>query len=215
MKKEAVNIFSDKKILYENLLNKKIFFSKFDFKLRSYSEINILKKDNDKLSIFFIPPEFKKIDCKKITDSIDKINTSFILLCLPKKFGTIFSRWNANILFLPISFNQLENKINFIKLSSKAKFDKLELNRMTNNLTNLASKKTIMLTQIEVNILGILMQSSTDVFREELNSKALGYSKEINSHSLDSHIYRLRKKLLSVSNKNKIVSNNIGKYKLI
>ena len=72
-----------------------------------------------------------------------------------------------------------------------------------------------MLTQIEVNILGILMQSSTDVFREELNSKALGYSKEINSHSLDSHIYRLRKKLLSVSNKNKIVSNDIGKYKLI
>ena len=134
---------------------------------------------------------------------------------MPKKFGTIFSRWNANILFLPISFNQLENKINFIKLSSKAKFDKLELNRMTNNLTNLASKKTIMLTQIEVNILGILMQSSTDVLREELNSKALGYSKEINSHSLDSQIYRLRKKLLSVSNKNKIVSNDIGKYKLI
>ena len=70
------------------------------------------------------------------------------------------------------------------------------------------------MTQIESNILGVLMRSEKKVSRELLNSNALGYSKNIDSHSLDSHIYRIRKKLLRISKENLINATDSGFYEL-
>ena len=90
----------------------------------------------------------------------------------------------------------------------------MQLNRLSRELININNKNTIVLTQIESNILGVLMRSEKKVSRELLNSNALGYSKNIDSHSLDSHIYRIRKKLLRISKENLINATDSGFYEL-
>ena len=76
------------------------------------------------------------------------------------------------------------------------------------------SKSNVLLTLIETNILVLLINSQKPVSKEEINSRVLGYSKNVNSHSLDSHIYRLRKKLAKVSSQTEIITKNNGFYKI-
>ena len=85
---------------------------------------------------------------------------------------------------------------------------------MENKSRNLENKSKTNLTQIEVNIIGMLMKAKKNVPRSMLNFKALGYAKQVESHSLDSHIYRLRKKLILVSKTNEILAKPPGYYQI-
>ena len=67
---------------------------------------------------------------------------------------------------------------------------------------------------IEVNIIGMLMATKENVSRSALNLRALGYARQVDSHSLDSHIYRLRKKLTLVSKTNEILAKPKGYYQI-
>ena len=108
----------------------------------------------------------------------------------------------------------MQKKINLLKLSSKIYFNNLKLNKLNNTLSNLENQLKINLTQIEVNIIGMLMATKENVSRSALNIRALGYARQVDSHSLDSHIYRLRKKLTLVSKTNEILAKPKGYYQI-
>lgn len=215
MKNEIINIYTDAKILFDNLIQRKHYLDNYKI---NYIKLNYNDKfhfNYDQLNIFFIPLDYKISDCNNIIKYIKKINSSQLILCVEKNLSRIFSNWDHNLLLLPISFEELQNKINFLKLSSRILFKNLELNRLNNNLVNLKTKSKIKLTQIETNIIGMLMKAKNNVPRSILNLKALGYVKEAVSHSLDSHIYRLRKKLLVISKTNEILAKIPGHYQII
>ena len=121
---------------------------------------------------------------------------------------------SKNIFFYPLSFSEFQKQINFVKFSNNIIFRNLELNRQINTLINLKNNQSSKLTLIETNIFYILLNSSSPVSKEEINKIALGYNKDINSHSLDSHIYRLRKKLRSISSEIQIISKKTGCYQV-
>ena len=213
MKSEEINIFAENKIIFSNLENKIDKFYDSDLNFFYLKEIKGFKFKKNQLNIFFIPPNLNSTNCKNINKFLKSNKLDNIIICVDKTNNKYFAE--HNILFhLPISFSELMKKVNFLKLSSNILFKNLQLNRLSRELININNKNTIVLTQIESNILSVLMRSEKKVSRELLNSNALGYSKNIDSHSLDSHIYRIRKKLLRISKANLINATDSGFYEL-
>ena len=213
MKSEEINIFAENKIIFSNLENKIDKFYDSDLNFFYLKEIKGFKFKKNQLNIFFIPPNLNSTNCKNINKFLKSSKLGNLIICVDKTNNKYFAE--HNILFhLPISFSELMKKVNFLKLSSNILFKNLQLNRLSRELININNKNTIVLTQIESNILSVLMRSDKKVSRELLNSNALGYSKNIDSHSLDSHIYRIRKKLLRISKANLINATDSGFYEL-
>ena len=213
MKSEEINIFAENKIIFSNLENKIDKSYDSDLNFFYLKEIKGFKFKKNQLNIFFIPPNLNSTNCKNINKFLKSSKLGNIIICVDKTNNKYFAE--HDILFhLPISFSELMKKVNFLKLSSNILFKNLQLNRLSRELININNKNTIVLTQIESNILSVLMRSEKKVSRELLNSNALGYSKNIDSHSLDSHIYRIRKKLLRISKENLINAIDSGFYEL-
>ena len=213
MKSEEINIFAENKIIFSNLENKIDKFYDSDLNFFYLKEIKGFKFKKNQLNIFFIPPNLNSTNCKNINKFLKSSKLGNLIICVDKTNNKYFAE--HDILFhIPISFSELMKKVNFLKLSSNILFKNLQLNRLSRELININNKNTIVLTQIESNILGVLMRSEKKVSRELLNSNALGYSKNIDSHSLDSHIYRIRKKLLRISKANLINATDSGFYEL-
>ena len=81
---------------------------------------------------------------------------------------------------------------------------------MYNNHNN----KFIHLTEIESKIIKLLFFHKK-LKKDRLNSEVLNFSPDIDSKSLDSHLYRLRKKISSLDNETKILSLDKNRLKII
>ena len=72
-----------------------------------------------------------------------------------------------------------------------------------------------MLTDIELKILVKLGQHDGEyVKKEELSKQVWGIKNSDHTHTLQTHIYRLRKKLLSKVGDKLLIKSKIGKYSL-
>ena len=214
IKKDNIKFFSENKKIYDMILDKKNYLENFTleyFKLDDFLKINFKHKD---IHILFVPLNFLVKNCNIFTNTLQKNLNINIIICTTKKLGNIFTPYSKNIFFYPLSFSEFQKQINFVKLSNNIIFRNLELNRQINTLINLKNNQSSKLTLIETNIFYILLNSSSPVSKEEINKIALGYNKDINSHSLDSHIYRLRKKLRSISSEIQIISKKTGCYQV-
>ena len=79
------------------------------------------------------------------------------------------------------------------------------------SLTCRAQRKTVFLTEKETLILKKLFRSSpSTVSRAELMSQVWGYNDDVTSHTLETHIYRLRQKIISVYGEQLIKTTNKG-----
>jgi len=214
MTNEIINIFTSKKIIAETLTNKfkslyQININYFDPNIKKIIFIDLY------LNIIFISPSFTTTDCNLIIKKLTNIDKSKILICIDKKFNSTFSKFKNNLILYPVHFSDLEKKINILSLSTLFIFNDIQLDKKNKKIINTISKSNVLLTSIETNILVLLINSQQSVSKEEINSRVLGYSKNVNSHSLDSHIYRLRKKLVKVSSKTEIITKDKGFYKII
>ena len=122
---------------------------------------------------------------------------------LPKKYDKNNLNINANIINFPVKFSDLENMLQILFKNMKNTFKNLEL-RKDGYLYNINNHKQTHLTEIESEII-LLLFKNKNVEKSSLNSKVLNQSPLIDSKSLDSHLYRLRKKLISVDHTKKIV----------
>ena len=67
------------------------------------------------------------------------------------------------------------------------------------------------LTEKEISSIIYLFKVKKPVKIQELQSKVWGYQSQLETHTVETHIYRLRKKILKVFNDNYfIISNNDG-----
>ena len=108
----------------------------------------------------------------------------------------------VNIHFLKNKFNQ-QNNINigkyYININSRViGFD----------------KKILQLTEKEIKIIHYLSKSKSSIKTKELQSKVWGFKYNLETHTVETHIHRLRKKIYdNFKDKNFIISSNMG-YKL-
>ena len=107
-----------------------------------------------------------------------------------------------NIEFLRLQFNsQSEVKINDYTI---------DLNSRKMTIKNI----TLKLTEKEINTIIYLSKSKKPVSIEELKEKVWSYQSDIETHTVETHIYRLRKKLLSTFKENKFIISRKNGYQI-
>ena len=114
------------------------------------------------------------------------IQEQYILDKLPIKIFKLIEK--LNVQFLKLQFNeQSEISINDYIVN---------LNSREISLMNIKLK----LTEKEINTIIYLSNTKTPVSIDELQRKVWGYQSDIETHTVETHIYRLRKKILKIFN---------------
>ena len=107
-----------------------------------------------------------------------------------------------NIEFLKLQFNnQSELKINNYSID-------LNSREMLKNNTNLK------LTEKEINTIVYLSKAQKPVSIDELQEKVWSYQSDIETHTVETHIYRLRKKIIKAFNDNKFIISEKNGYQI-
>ena len=144
----------------------------FEFKLEFYEKESELEKlENDNLSDYLVIAK-KKLSNLKKQIIIDK------------------SPININDLIQTLNINFLKSK--FIEQS------KIDLGRYNLDLNSRIlnqNDKELELTEKESSILIFLKQSKDPVKIDQLQEKVWGYNSELETHTVETHVYRLRKKI--------------------
>ena len=128
------------------------------------------------------------------------INNQFVLDNLPINIFKLVEK--INIEFLKLQFNnQSEVKVNNYNID-------LNSREMTRNNSKLK------LTEKEINTITYLSKSNKPVSIDELQNKVWSYQSDIETHTVETHIYRLRKKILNTFNDNKFIISEKNGYKI-
>ena len=127
---------------------------------------------------------------------------------------------NQNIfshkLLLPISFIDLKNKIINIVASSKFTLNSSVL--IKNYILNKNEKKlvklnlSISLTEREVQLIELLFNEKKSLSKNYILKKIWNYSDNVDTHTVETHIHRLRKKIYTKFNDEKFILNSDKGY---
>ena len=162
--------------------------------------------------------EFKLEFCEKEYELIelDKKNTNDYLIVSKKK---ILNLRNQIILEkFPIKINELNQILNINFLRSKfTEQSNIKLGRYDLDLNSRILKQDeieLELTEKESSILNFLKQSKDPVKINELQSEVWGYNSELETHTVETHIYRLRKKISDKFFDNEFIKSSKNGYLL-
>jgi len=143
--------------------------------------------------------EFKLEFCdkKRELENLVNNNLSDYLVITKKKLPTL--KKQVTIDKFPISINDLIQTLNISFLNSKfTEQSKIDLGRYNLDLNSRIlnqNEKELELTEKESSILIFLKQSKDPVKIYQLQEKVWGYNSELETHTVETHIYRLRKKI--------------------
>ena len=100
----------------------------------------------------------------------------------------------------PIGYTKLIDILNIAFLKKKTNFQKnVKVGKYSINYNSrelFTSNKFINLTEKETKIIKFLKDSKKPVTVMELQKKVWGYKSELETHTVETHVYRLRKKIL-------------------
>ena len=149
---------------------------------------------------------------EKLLKSIDKIK---IIATNTNKFNTDIFNYS---IFLPLSIGELNNIIaNSVVKKSFSKnssiiikdyiLDKNEKKLIINNIY-------ILLTEKEIQLLELFSININPIEKKEILRRVWKYSTTADTHTVETHIYRLRKKIKDKFSDNNFILNNKNGYYL-
>ena len=118
----------------------------------------------------------------------------------------------------PINISKLIEKINieFLKLQfinqSQIKINNYNIN--LNSREMIINDTKLKLTEKEINTITYLSKSKKPVSIDELQAKVWSYQPDIETHTVETHIYRLRKKILNTFNDNEFIISKKNGYQI-
>ena len=178
------------------------------FLIKIFEEISKDHQDQFKFKIISNDDEISDYDVF-ITDisSLHKLNSinseKHKILCIGEKnnFSNLMNK-NLEISFLkvPFKFSELKKRTENLLNSLKSAKDKIkrfkEFNYDNKNRIIQRNNKSLRVTEKENEIFNFLiLQNNEYVTREKLLSKIWNYNNEIDTHTLETHMYSLRKKI--------------------
>jgi len=118
----------------------------------------------------------------------------------------------------PINISKLLEKINieFLKIQFNSQ-SHVEINNYTIDLNSremLIDTTKLKLTEKEINIIKYLSKSNKPVSIDELQENVWSYQSDIETHTVETHIYRLRKKILNTFNDNEFIVSRKNGYQI-
>ena len=210
MTNSTISIFGNKTFL--EIINEVKLFSKF--KIQYYEDLNLCEQDAEKhntLAIFFVGTKdissFRK----------NKINNFPSILItessIPK---SMFSSELVEQLNMPFTILEFEKKV--ISLIAKNEFHRnsfIQLNDYTINKNERKIKKNdleLQLSEKEINFLILFSKSNEAISRNSVLKNVWNYSSESETHTVETHIHRLRKKIFEKFGDNNFIKNNNKGY---
>ena len=157
---------------------------------------------------------FEALTVKNLNDKIK--NSKNYLIITEKKINYISNQFILDN--IPIKISKLIEKINIQSL--KQQFNEKSEFRISNYKIDLNSRELISennilkLTEKETNIIIYLSQSANPVSIEQLQSDVWGYGSKLETHTVETHIYRLRKKISKKFNDNKFILSHKNGYQI-
>ena len=170
-----------------------------------YKILNEIKKD--------ININFEKVSKNELS-SFDSKSDSLIIT--KKKINGL----NNQIIFdeFPVTIFRLLEKINieFLKKNFSEQSE-IEIGTYKFNLNSremYKEKTKIKLTEKEINSILYLSNAERSVKIQELQSKVWGYQSELETHTVETHIYRLRKKIKEIFKDENFIKSEKKGYKI-
>ena len=119
---------------------------------------------------------------------------------------------------IPINIFQLVEKINieFLKVQYNFQSD-LKINNYVINLNSREMIKNgirLKLTEKEINTITYIIRSQKPVIIDELKKHVWNYNLEMETHTIETHIYRLRKKIFNTFGDNKFIISKKKGYQI-
>ena len=148
-------------------------------------------------------------------ENLENNNLSDYLVITKKKLSNL--KKQIIIDKSPININDLIQTLNINFLKSKfIEQSKIDLGRYNLDLNSRIlnqNEKELELTEKESSILIFLKQSNDPVKIDQLQEKVWGYNSELETHTVETHVYRLRKKINDKFNDNEfIISDKKGYF---
>ena len=167
-------------------------------------------KNKDKTNLdIVICHEEKEFDAKQ-----DNLNNKSILKILASKNKSKASNYDG-FLNLPTSLNEINSIVE--QTISKKIFSKNSSILIKDYLLNKNEKKLIkdknfiILTEKEIQLLDLFLAQNKPISKNKILSLVWNYSSEADTHTVETHIYRLRKKISkNFYDDNFIISKNNG-----
>ena len=201
----TISIFNNK-IFFEIAKEIKL-FSKYQIK--HYENLDLCIKDaenENQIVVFFINIP------KKITIG----NFPIIYIAESKKLLNKFSNSLKEELIIPFKITDFEKKV--VSLIAKNQFRKnslINLNGYTIDKNERKLKKNnleIQLSEKEINFLILFSKNKEPINRNAVLKNVWKYSEESETHTIETHIHRLRKKIFEKFGDNNFIKNNNKGY---
>ena len=181
--------------------------------LKPFLKFNLLFNDsNSEHDIILIHNEVLKDKSKK-----NFIASSNNIKIYASKKKDLSSNYDA-YLELPANLKEINAVVEDV--TAKSKFSKNSSIEIKNYLLNKNEKKLykqnefIILTEKEIQLLEIFLENKDPISKNNILSTVWNYSADADTHTVETHIYRLRKKISEKFNDEKFILNNKQGYYL-
>ena len=149
-----------------------------------------------------------------LNDRVKDLNNYLIIS--DKKFSNISNQFILEN--TPISIFKLVENINIeflkLKFNNQSRFKINNYSIDLNSREMLTNSIKLKLTEKEINTITYLSKSKKPVSIEELQEKVWSYQSNIETHTVETHIYRLRKKILSTFSDNEFIISKKNGYQI-
>tara|TARA_E500000178_G_scaffold346372_1_gene397901 strand:+ start:1108 stop:1713 length:606 start_codon:yes stop_codon:yes gene_type:complete len=181
--------------------------------LAKYLKFNFtLENSNNNPSIILFHADALKI--KKQKDLIE--NKSAIKICVGKK-EDLSINYDARIV-LPTTIKEINAVVE--NTAAKKRFNKNSSIEVKSYLLNKNEKKLsklkdfIILTEKEIQLIELFLNNKKPIPKNKILSLVWNYSSDADTHTVETHIYRLRKKIIDKFTDEKFILNNKDGYYL-
>ena len=142
-------------------------------------------------------------------------NSKAIKICASGK-SFLLNNFDAN-LELPATIKEINGVVE--NIAAKKKFNKNSSIKVKDYLLNKNEKKLfksaefVILTEKEIQLLELFLSNKKPISKDTILSSVWNYSVEADTHTVETHIYRLRKKIFEkFTDENFILNNKNGYY---
>jgi len=206
----TISIFQNK-VFFQIITEMKLFS---DFKVKHYESLDFLinnVKVTQEILVFFI--QNKNIN---ILNKLPLINMPLILISGDSSIKKMFVNEFKDHLSIPFSVLEFKKKI--ILLSAKINFKKNSFIHLQDFIIDKNERKIkkknveLQLSEKEINFLTLFVENKQPITRNLILKKVWNYSSESETHTIETHVHRLRKKIFERFGSDNLIKNNKKGY---